>query len=46
MAGKSPGKSRRKTPWDEKAELTSTARKVEKVVNLAFKNPKLLRYRD
>jgi len=42
MAGKSHGKSRRKTPWDGKTELTPTQEflrthyKVEKVVNLAF----------
>jgi|GEM_PF-4131616 len=52
MAGKSHGKSRRKTPWDGKTELTPTQEflrthyKVEKVVNLAFRNPKFLRYRD
>ena len=64
MAGKSHGKSRRKTPWDGKTELTPTQEflrnlfafvrnppyemleKVEKIVNLAFQNPKFLRYRD
>jgi len=36
MAGKSHGKSRRKTPWDEKTELTPTARKGRESSEFSF----------
>ena len=57
MAAKSHGKSRRKTPWDHIQDYMNLfafvrnppyapLEKVEKLLNLAFSNPKMLRYRD